>query len=297
MGHPGDDRRRRARPLRPRHGDPPRSDRGIPRPPPRRPPRHRLQHGRRPRTGRIAKLTFRRFASSTAFPTPVATRSRSRSASTKPARKKSSATTACPRAPFVVVERRPIGACRSARPLDASGIRSSSSPSTKDPPRASRKRILPHPGRAPTSKCRFSSMPTASPSSSKNSLRAPSSPARSSATADGRVLPLVGMNFAALPAGALPVYGFEAKWVWDDRERRSTIFECPASNRHALRGIEDVILRCLSRPGLPRLVARSTCDSMPHGVPNVVEVNPLPGILPESRRQLLFPQRRRARPA
>ena len=33
--------------------------------------------------------------------------------------------------------------------------------------------------------------------------------------ATARVLPLVGMNFGSLPAGALPIYGYEAKWIWD----------------------------------------------------------------------------------
>ena len=32
---------------------------------------------------------------------------------------------------------------------------------------------------------------------------------------DARVLPIVAMNFESLPEGALPIYGFEAKWIWD----------------------------------------------------------------------------------
>ena len=39
-----------------------------------------------------------------------------------------------------------------------------------------------------------------------------------------RVLPIVGMNFDSLPAGALPIYGFEAKWLWDRPENPLDIF-------------------------------------------------------------------------
>src|SRR6185503_9471096 len=61
---------------------------------------------------------------------------------------------------------------------------------------------------------------------------------------DARVLPIVGMNFEALPNGALPVYGFEAKWIWDRPEKPLEIFECPARINEELRStIEHVVLR------------------------------------------------------
>src|SRR5438132_7510834 len=41
-------------------------------------------------------------------------------------------------------------------------------------------------------------------------------------------LPVIGFDFSALPAGAPPVYGYEAKWVWDRPEAPLAIFECPA---------------------------------------------------------------------
>jgi D-alanine-D-alanine ligase len=59
-----------------------------------------------------------------------------------------------------------------------------------------------------------------------------------------RVLPIVGMNFEALPDGALPVYGFEAKWIWDRPEKPLEIFECPARITEELRSaIDEVVLR------------------------------------------------------
>src|SRR5436305_2805529 len=46
--------------------------------------------------------------------------------------------------------------------------------------------------------------------------------------ADARVLPIVGMNFGALPHHAVPIYGYEAKWIWDRPDQPLDIFTCPA---------------------------------------------------------------------
>src|SRR5688572_16004137 len=97
---------------------------------------------------------------------------------------------------------------------------------------------------------------------------------------DARVLPIVGMNFAALPAGALPVYGFEAKWLWDTPENPLEMFECPARIDEALASeIEQVALRAYHVLGC-RDWSRIDVRLDAAGEPNVVEVNPLPGILP-----------------
>src|SRR5437667_858430 len=42
-------------------------------------------------------------------------------------------------------------------------------------------------------------------------------------------LPVIGFDFSALPEGAAPVYGYEAKWVWDRPEAPLAIFQCPAA--------------------------------------------------------------------
>jgi len=109
-----------------------------------------------------------------------------------------------------------------------------------------------------------------------------------------RVLPIVGMNFAALPEGALPVYGFEAKWLWDRPENPLEIFECPAQIDNALQSrIEQVALAAYFVLGCrdwSRIDIRLDGD----GTPNVVEVNPLPGILPNPRDNSCFPKAARA---
>jgi D-alanine-D-alanine ligase len=109
-----------------------------------------------------------------------------------------------------------------------------------------------------------------------------------------RVLPIVGMNFEALPHGALPVYGFEAKWIWDRPEKPLEIFECPARITEELRSaIEHVVLRAYRVLGC-RDWSRIDVRLDASGKPNVVEVNPLPGILPNPADNSCFPKAARA---
>ena len=112
--------------------------------------------------------------------------------------------------------------------------------------------------------------------------------------AGARVLPIVGMRFDALPEGALPVYGYEAKWLWDRPENPLEIFECPARVSDAMReSIERVVLRAYDVLGCrdwSRIDVRLDGD----GVPNVVEVNPLPGILPNPEDNSCMPKAARA---
>jgi D-alanine-D-alanine ligase len=111
---------------------------------------------------------------------------------------------------------------------------------------------------------------------------------------DAQVLPIIGMNFGALPAGALPIYGFEAKWLWDRPEHPLPIFQCPAPIDEQLREqIERVTLAAYRALGC-RDWARVDVRLDAAGVPNVVEVNPLPGILPDPADNSCFPKAARA---
>jgi D-alanine-D-alanine ligase len=108
------------------------------------------------------------------------------------------------------------------------------------------------------------------------------------------VLPIVGLNFDALPAGAVPVYGFEAKWVWDRPDAPLDIFDCPARLPAALRqAVEATTLRAYRALGC-RDWARVDVRLDRQGVPNVIEVNPLPGILPDTADNSCFPKAARA---
>jgi len=108
------------------------------------------------------------------------------------------------------------------------------------------------------------------------------------------VLPIVGMNFETLPAGALPIYSFDAKFVWDQPENPLDIFECPARISSDLRAsIERVTLDAFRAVGC-RDWARIDVRLDAAGTPNVLEVNPLPGILPDPAENSCLPKAARA---
>ena len=112
--------------------------------------------------------------------------------------------------------------------------------------------------------------------------------------ASAQVLPIVGMNFESLPEGALPIYGYEAKWVWDTPDEPLDIFECPARISPTLqRSIEDVVLRAYRILGC-RDWSRIDVRLDATGKPNIVEVNPLPGILPNPEDNSCLPKAARA---
>jgi D-alanine-D-alanine ligase len=111
---------------------------------------------------------------------------------------------------------------------------------------------------------------------------------------EATVLPIVGMNFETLPDGAAPIYSFDAKFVWDRPENPLDIFQCPARITAPLRkSIERVTLDAFRVLGC-RDWARIDVRLDGAGVPNVLEVNPLPGILPDPADNSCLPKAARA---
>ena len=111
---------------------------------------------------------------------------------------------------------------------------------------------------------------------------------------DATVMPIVAMNFETLPDGALPIYSFDAKFVWDRPENPLDIFQCPARITSALQAsIERVTLDAYRVLGC-RDWARIDVRLDDAGVPNVLEVNPLPGILPDPADNSCLPKAARA---
>jgi D-alanine-D-alanine ligase len=102
------------------------------------------------------------------------------------------------------------------------------------------------------------------------------------------------MYFDSLPEGALPIYGFEAKWLRDRPENPLEIYSCPARIPDELRAeIEDVVLRAYTVLGC-RDWSRIDVRLDAAGRANVVEVNPLPGILPDPADNSCLPKAARA---
>lgn len=112
--------------------------------------------------------------------------------------------------------------------------------------------------------------------------------------ADVRVLPIVEIRFESLPQGVNPIYSYEAKWLWDTIDNPLDIYECPARISPELeREIGEIcsaayrILRCRD---WSRIDVRLDADNRPH----IIEVNPLPGILPNPDDNSCLPKAARA---
>jgi D-alanine-D-alanine ligase len=107
---------------------------------------------------------------------------------------------------------------------------------------------------------------------------------------EARCLPLVGLSFDTLPAGAPPIYGYEAKWLWDTLDQPLEIYECPARIPETLaeeiRHAALAAYHALECRDWCRIDVR--CDAA--GRPMVVELNPLPGILPDPRDNSCLPK-------
>jgi len=111
---------------------------------------------------------------------------------------------------------------------------------------------------------------------------------------DLRILPIVEIKFDSLPAGMNPIYSYEAKWVWDTTDKPLEIFECPARLETAVRSeIEEI---CSKTYRILRLRDWSRIDLRmdAKGRPQVLEINPLPGILPKPEDNSCFPKAARA---
>jgi len=108
--------------------------------------------------------------------------------------------------------------------------------------------------------------------------------------ADLRVLPIIRYRFDQLPKGALPVMGYEAKWLWDVPGAHIDVLECPAdisaSLEQAIREAATGAYRALGCRDWARVDVRLDHACVPH----VMEINPLPGIIPDLAENSCFPR-------
>ncbi|MDH4069408.1 MAG: ATP-grasp domain-containing protein [Ignavibacteria bacterium] len=107
-------------------------------------------------------------------------------------------------------------------------------------------------------------------------------------------LPIVEINYDVFPVGVNPVYSYEAKWVWDTPGNPLEIFRCPAEIDQDLQSrVERIVLdsyRILGCRDWSRIDVRLDRN----GIPNIIEVNPLPGVLPKVEDNSCFPKAARA---
>ncbi len=109
-----------------------------------------------------------------------------------------------------------------------------------------------------------------------------------------KILPIVEINYSALPEGVNHIYSYEAKWVLDTPENPLNIFNCPAELAPRLKkAIEDAAsdaFRALDVRDWCRIDIRLDRS----GVPHILELNPLPGILMDPKCNSCFPKAARA---
>ena len=111
---------------------------------------------------------------------------------------------------------------------------------------------------------------------------------------DLTVLPIVEIKFDSLPPGVNHIYSYEAKWIWDRADAPLEIFQCPARISSSLQ--HDIERTC--RNAYSALRCRDWCridvrlDA--HERPHILELNPLPGILPKPEDNSCFPKAARA---
>lgn len=104
------------------------------------------------------------------------------------------------------------------------------------------------------------------------------------------ILPIVEIDHSQLPAEANPIYSYEAKWIWDRPEKPLEIFRCPAEIGDYLKTkIEDVVRRTCEVLRI-RDWCRLDMRLDERDEPNILEVNPLPGILPNPEDNSCLPK-------
>lgn len=105
-----------------------------------------------------------------------------------------------------------------------------------------------------------------------------------------RTLPIIEIIFDDLPEGMPKFDHYEAKWIYDDPKEKNDMLVCPAKIDAKLeKEINDVVLKsfdALEMEDWARFDVRLDKD----GVPNIIEVNCPPGIMPAAEQNSRFPR-------
>ena len=108
------------------------------------------------------------------------------------------------------------------------------------------------------------------------------------------VLPIIEIRYEDFPEDVVPLYSYEAKWILDTKENNFDVFECPAKIDSKLEDkIKETVLRTYN---VLRCKDWSRIDVRldKNGIPNIIEINPLPGIMPDPNENSSLPKAARA---
>lgn len=109
-----------------------------------------------------------------------------------------------------------------------------------------------------------------------------------------RPLPIIEITFQELPKGMPKFDHFEAKWLYDNPQKGVDPLICPAkTSRHLKKQIEQVSLNACQALEMTDF-ARVDIRLDKKGIPNVIEINCPPGIIPDPTENSRFPRAARA---
>ncbi|MFC2085314.1 ATP-grasp domain-containing protein, partial [Bacteroidota bacterium] len=104
------------------------------------------------------------------------------------------------------------------------------------------------------------------------------------------ILPIVEMNFNCLPTNIHHIYSYETKWILDSPEHQLDLYKCPANlDSNLEKHIHNIAMntyKILDCKDWCRIDIRLDANNSP----NIIEVNPLPGILPDPKNNSCFPK-------
>ncbi len=104
------------------------------------------------------------------------------------------------------------------------------------------------------------------------------------------ILPLVEIDFNQLPVSANKIYSYEAKWLWDTPEKPIEMFKCPAElDMHTQKNISNIALQVFNILGC-KDICRIDGRLNKKGQFYVLDVNPLPGLIPDPKAHSCFPE-------
>jgi len=112
---------------------------------------------------------------------------------------------------------------------------------------------------------------------------------------EAEVLPIVEICYDSFPKDFVPIYSYEAKWILDTKEKPLDVFSCPAKINLKLENkIKEIALKTFK---ILRCKDWSRIDIRldKNNEPNIIEVNPLPGILPNPEENSCFPKAARTK--
>ena len=105
-----------------------------------------------------------------------------------------------------------------------------------------------------------------------------------------RVLPIVEVTYDYLPKEMNRIDSYEVKWIWDSPNNPIDSIVCPAKiDKKLEESIKDVALRTYRALGCVDF-CRIDMRLDEKNVPNVLDVNALPGLIPDPRENSRFPK-------